>query len=128
MELAFNLFSDIVWIIMVETEVFAGIQKVLSKLIEEKNQRRFRKWNKSIAFTFKELGKTWTATLVAGVPGEVEEVESNKSTKYDIHVLTDSETWLGILNKEINAMSAVTSGKLKIKGKMTDLIKLKKVL
>lgn len=128
MERAFNLFSNIVWMIMAEVEVLAGINKVLSKLMEEENQRRFRKWNKSIAFTFKELGKTWTTTLVAGVPGDVEELGIDKSTKYDIQVLTDAETWLGILNKEIKAMSAVTSGKLKIEGKMTDLIKLKRVL
>lgn len=128
MELALNLLSDIVWMNMTETEVVAGIQKVFSKLMEEENQRRFRKWNKSIAFTFKELGKTWKTTLVAGVPGNVEELEIDKSAKYDIQVLTDTETWLGILNKEIKAMSAITSGKLKIKGKVTDLIKLKRVL
>ena len=87
---------------MAEVEVLAGINKVLSKLMQEENQRRFRKWNKSIAFTFKELGKTWTTTLVAGVPGDVEELGIDKSTKYDIQVLTDAETWLGILNKEIN--------------------------
>ncbi len=113
---------------MAEAEVLAGIQKVLSKLMKEENQRRFKKWNKSIAFTFKELDKTWTTTLVAGVPGDVEELQIDKSAKYDIQVRTDAETWLGILNKEIKAMSAVTSGKLKIEGKMTDLIKLKRVL
>jgi putative sterol carrier protein len=113
---------------MSEIEVVAGINKVLEKLLEEENQKRFKKWNKSIAFTFKDLGKTWTTTLTAGVPTDLEEKKIDKSIKYDIHVITDPETWIGIIQKEIKALSAVTSGKLKIKGKMTDLLKLKRVM
>ncbi|MHA2248521.1 MAG: SCP2 sterol-binding domain-containing protein [Candidatus Hodarchaeales archaeon] len=113
---------------MAETEVVDGIQKVLGKLMEEENQKRFKKWNKSIAFTFKELGKTWSTTLTAGVPGDLEEFTIDNSVKYDIQVRTDSKTWLGIINKEIKPMSAITSGDLKIKGKVTDLIKLKRVM
>ncbi|MHA2306175.1 MAG: SCP2 sterol-binding domain-containing protein [Candidatus Hodarchaeales archaeon] len=112
---------------MAETEVVDGIQKVLGKLMEEENQKRFKKWNKLIAFTFKELGKTWTTTLIAGVPGDLEENMINNSAKYDIQVRTDSKTWLGIINKEIKPMSAITSGDLKIQGKVIDLIKLKRV-
>lgn len=51
---------------MSETEVLAGIRKVLGKLSEEKHKKRFGKWNKHIGFTFKELGKTWTTVLTQG--------------------------------------------------------------
>lgn len=113
---------------MSETEVIAGINKVLSKLSEEKNKKRFKRWNKLIGFTFKDFGKTWVTTLSAGVPSELEEREIDKSVKYDIHVSTTPATWLGILNKKIDAMKAFTSGDLRIKGSMTDLLKLRKVL
>ena len=115
---------------MTETEehVVAGIKKVLGKLSEEENRRRFKKWNKTVAFSFKEFNKTWTTTLTNGVPGKLEIRKIDKTQKYDILMTTDSATWLGILNKEIRAMSALNKGTLKVKGKMVDLLKLKKVL
>ena len=112
----------------VEEQVVQGIKKVLGKLSEEENRKRFKKWNKTIAFSFKEFDKTWTTTLTNGLPGDIEEGGIDKSKKYDILLITNSETWLGILNKEIKVMSAYSSGNLKIKGKMVDLLKLKKVL
>ncbi|MHA1993905.1 MAG: SCP2 sterol-binding domain-containing protein [Candidatus Hodarchaeales archaeon] len=111
-----------------EDQVIEGIKKVLGKLSEEDNRKRFKKWNKTVAFSFKEFNKTWTTTLTGGLPGDLEEGEIDKSKKYDILLITDSKTWLGILNKEVKAMSAFSSGDLKIKGKMVDLLKLKKVL
>ena len=113
---------------MSEAEVLTGITKVLGKLSQEKHKKRFSKWNRSIGFTFKELGKTWSTMLKAGVPSDVTEREINKADKFDIHVITSPAIWLGILNKEVDAMKAFSSGDLKIKGKMTDLLKLKKVL
>jgi putative sterol carrier protein len=113
---------------MSEREVINGIQKVLGKLSEEKNQKRFKKWNKSIGFSFEDLCKTWVTELTAGVPSELEEHEIDKTKKFDILVKTNPATWLGILNKEIDAMKAYTSGDLKIKATMTDLLKLRKVL
>ncbi len=111
-----------------EGQVVNGINKVLGKLSKEENKKRFKKWNKTVAFSFKEFNKTWTTTLTAGLPGELTEEPIDKSKKYDILLITDSKTWLGVLNKEIKAMSAFTAGDLKIKGKMVDLLKLKKVL
>lgn len=112
----------------VEEQVVAGIHKMLSKLSEEKNQKSFKKWNKTVAFSFKELNKTWSTTLTAGLPGELLEGEIDKSKKYDILLMTDPKTWMRILNKEVNAMDVFQSGELKIKGKMMDLLKLRKVL
>ena len=112
----------------VEEQVVAGIHKMLSKLSEEDNQKRFKKWNKSVAFSFKELNKTWVTNLTSGVPGELLESDIDKSKKYDILLMTDPKTWLGIINKEVKVMTAFQSGDLKIKGKMMDLLKLKKVL
>ena len=111
-----------------EDQVVQGIQKVLGKLSEEENRKRFKKWNKTVAFSFKEFDKTWTTTLTNGLPGDLEVGPIDKTKKYDILLITNSKTWLGILNKEVKAMSAFSSGELKIKGKMVDLLKLKKVL
>lgn len=111
-----------------EKQVVLGIEKVLGKLSEEENQKRFKKWNKTVAFAFKEFNKTWTTTLTGGVPSPLEVGEIDRNKKYDILIATDSITWLGIINKEIKAMSAMSNGKLKVKGKVVDLLKLRKVL
>ena len=113
----------------VEQEVVAGIEKMVGKLSEEKYHKHFKKWNKTMAISFKELNKTWWVNLTAGIPDDqLNETEIDKSKNYDIHFITDSKTWLGIVNKEIKAMEAFTARDLKIKGKMLDLLKLKKVL
>jgi hypothetical protein len=113
---------------MSETEVINGIEKVLGKLSEEKHKRRFGRWNRTIGFTFKDFGKTWTTTISAGVPSELEEQPIDEIQKFDIHVLTTPAVWLGILNKDVDALKAIATGKLTIKGSVTDLLKLRKVL
>ncbi len=114
--------------IMSEAEVISGIEKVLGKLSEEKHKKRFGKWNRTVGFTFKNFGKTWTTKLSAGVPSELEEQPIDENQKFDIHVLTTPAIWLGILKKDIDALKALASGKLTIKGSVTDLLKLRKVL
>jgi putative sterol carrier protein len=111
-----------------EEEVVLAIKKVLGKLSEEKNQRHFRKWNKTIAFSFKEFNKTWYTTLTKGLPGELEECEFDKTQKFDISMTTDSKTWLEVINKDASALKVFQEGKLKIKAKTIDLLKLRKAL
>ncbi|NHJ01523.1 MAG: hypothetical protein EAX86_05240 [Candidatus Heimdallarchaeota archaeon] len=113
---------------MSESEVIEGINKILSKLSKEDNQKRFKNWDKKVGFSFADFNKTWTTQLSKGKAGELQEGPIDKSANYDILIITDPETWLGVVNKEIKAMEAFTSGKLKIKGSVTDLLKLKRVM
>lgn len=113
---------------MSESEVVSGILSILGKLSQEKNRKRFKKWNRTIGFTFEELGKTWTTTLSAGVPGDLVEGPIDKSVKFDILIKTNPATWLGVLRKEIDPIKAYTKGDLKIKAGMTDLLKLRRIL
>ncbi len=78
-----------------------------------------------MAFTMSDLDKTWKIVIEAGVPGEpIEE----KPESVDIWITTDSETWDKIMKGEEKGMKAYTKGKLKVKGKMTDLLKLQKLM
>lgn len=72
--------------------------------------------NKTIQFDFTgaETG-TWRLTIANGTISYAQEAaESPNAT-----VIVDSEDWLKLLRGELNPMSAVISGKLKIKGDMT---------
>ena len=54
--------------------------------------------------------------------------EFDKTQKFDISMTTDSKTWLEVINKDVSALKVFQEGKLKIKGRTLDLLKLRKVL
>ena len=110
---------------MSEADVVESIKTMLERFKTEKNQKRFRKWNKTMAFTMSDLGKTWVTTIEAGVPGELEE---KVPESVDIWITIDSTTWNSIIDGTESAMNAYTKGKIKVKGKMTDLLKMQKLM
>lgn len=111
---------------MTEEAVTEAMNKVLSKLHDEKNRKRFRRWNKTISFTFTDLDKSWHTILTEGVPSDL--IEGLPEEKSDIFIKTDSETWVKIRNKEIKALKAYNDKLIKIKGSTIDLIKLQRAL
>jgi putative sterol carrier protein len=72
--------------------------------------------NKTIQFDFTgaEPG-TWRLTLANGTISYAQEAAEHP----DATAIVDSEDWLKLLRGELNPMTAVLSGKLKIKGDMT---------
>lgn len=111
---------------MSETEAVEAFKKMLGNFqATEKSKKRFAKWNKNLAVTFTDLDKTYMTTIVAGVPGEPELVTIDKA---DIWIRVDSNTWTGIIGGKISGVKAYTGGDLKIKGSMTDLLKLQKTM
>ena len=111
---------------MSEEEAVNAFKKLLANFqATEKNQKRFAKWNKTLAVTFNDLDKTYLSTITAGVPNDPELVTIESA---DIWIRIDSSTWIGIMDDKISGMKAYTSGDLKIKGKMTDLLKLQKIM
>lgn len=111
---------------MSETEAVDAFKKMLGNFqATEKNQKRFAKWNKTLAVTFTDLDKTYLSTITLGVPSEPELVTIDKA---DVWIRIDSPTWIGIMDGKVSGMKAYTSGSLKIKGSMTDLLKLQKLM
>jgi putative sterol carrier protein len=110
---------------MSETETINAISKMLDNFKTEKNQKRFKKFSKTMAFEFTDIVKTYYSEIVEGNPGEIQEGEPEKA---DIKITSDSNTWIGIMSGEISGMKAYTSKKLKVKGKMSDLLKLQKLM
>ena len=60
--------------------------------------------------------------------GEVKSMEERAIENPDINVTIDGSVLLEIINKSTNAMQAYMAGKIKVKGSMTDLLKLQKLL
>ena len=111
---------------MSEEMAVGAFKKMLSNFTrDEKNRKRFSSWNKSMAVTFNDLNKTFVSQVVGGIPGEPELKQIEQA---DIWIKIDAPTWIGIMKGEVSGMKAYTSGKLKIKGAMTDLLKLQKLM
>ncbi|MFW9928386.1 MAG: SCP2 sterol-binding domain-containing protein [Candidatus Thorarchaeota archaeon] len=111
---------------MSESEAVDAFKKLLSNFqATEKNIKRFKKWNKTLAVTFTDMDKTYLSTITEGVPSDPEQKNIGEA---DVWIKVDSATWIGIMNDQISGMKAYTSGKLKIKGAMTDLLKLQKLM
>ncbi|PWI47803.1 hypothetical protein CEE45_09840 [Candidatus Heimdallarchaeota archaeon B3_Heim] len=110
---------------MVEEEYVAMINKLRENFLTEKAKKTYRKWNKTMAFNLTDLDKTFYFNIEAGNPNELIEGDPEKA---DIKIITDSETWVGIMKGEIGGMKAYTSKKLKVKGRMPDLLKLQKLM
>jgi putative sterol carrier protein len=110
---------------MAEEDAREMINKLRGNFLTDKAKKTFRKWNKTMAFNFTDLEKTFYINIEAGNPNEVIEGEPEKA---HVKIITDSETWVGVMKGEIGGMKAYTSKKLKVKGSMPDLLKLQKLM
>jgi putative sterol carrier protein len=71
--------------------------------------------NKTIQFDFTGAEEgTWRLTVANGTISYAHEVAENPNAT----VTVDSQDWLKLLQGELNPMTAVITGKLKIKGEM----------
>ena len=106
-------------------EIEAGLKKVAKKLDDPKLKERFMKFNKTIQFSFKDMGLNYCLTFENGT---VKEMKEGSVEKPDVFVDIGGDIFIGILKKELNPINAYSSGKIKVKGEMTDLLKLQKLL
>ena len=110
---------------MSEEGYIVAVGKLRENFFSEKAKKSFRKWNKTMGFEFTDIDKTVYFNIESGVPGEIIE---GVPGKINIKIITDTETWVKVMSGEIGGMKAYTSGKLKVKGKMPDLLKLQKLM
>jgi putative sterol carrier protein len=106
-------------------EVKKGMERVAAKLEDPELKEEFKKFYKSVQFVYTDLNSSYVMELAGG---EVKEIKEGTVDRPNIIVTIDSDTFLGIVNKEIDAISAFSQGKIKFKGAMTDLLKLQKLL
>ena len=106
-------------------ELKTGLMEVTKKLDDPKTKKSFEKFNKTMQFHFTDVGLDYYVTFEGGA---VVAFEEGKFENPAVDVIMDGDTFLGILKKELNPINAYSSGKIKVKGEMTDLLKLQKLL
>ncbi len=108
-----------------KNEIEDALNIVKGKFDDPKLKPRFTNFSKNMQFTFPDLNTSYLKRIVNGV---VQSLTEESIPEPDIHVTVDSSVLIGILNKKINPMKAYNLGKLRAKGKLTDLLKLQKLL
>ena len=108
-----------------KNDVEIALKKVINKFGKKEYKARYENFTKIIQFTFPDLKISY---LIKVKNGNVESFKEEKIDNPNIHLTIDSNIFLDILNKKIKPMAAFTTGKLKVKGNMLDVLKLQKIL
>jgi len=106
-------------------EVMVALNGVKTKLESPALQPSFVDFTKTMQFNFPDLNTSFLFRIENGV---LKELSESKLEKPDISVTASSDTLLAVMNKKMGAMSAYTTGKLKVRGSMKDLLKLQKLM
>ena len=109
---------------MTKDRILSELHGLGSRFEDPKIQRRFKEYNKTLQFVFPDIGakvymRIGDARLLEIVEGE---------TEAELEVTMDSGVFFGIMDKTESPMAAYSSGKLKTRGEVPDLLKLQKLL
>ncbi|RLF59793.1 MAG: hypothetical protein DRN25_03620 [Thermoplasmata archaeon] len=106
-------------------DIVKNLEIIKERLQNPALKERFSNFTKNLQFNFPDMN---TSYIVRIENGEVKSISEGELENPDIQVTADSDVLIDILNKKLNPMKAYTMGKLKAKGKLTDLLKLQKLM
>ena len=109
----------------IKKDIENTLNHIIKKLDDSKLKSIFANYTKNMQFTFPDLN---TSYVIIVKNGKVESLTENKIETPDIHITIKSGIFLDIINKKITPIKAYTTGKLKAKGKFSDILKLQKLL
>lgn len=109
---------------MEKGEIISELKSLGSKFEDPKIQRRFKEYNKTIQFSFPDIGVVIYMRIGDASLDEIGEGE----VEAELAVTMDSTMLKAILSREESPMAAYSTGKLKTKGEVPDLLKLQKLL
>ncbi|MHA1372432.1 MAG: SCP2 sterol-binding domain-containing protein, partial [Promethearchaeota archaeon] len=98
---------------------------ILNRYEQEKVKRKFRNWHHTLQLEFPDIQKTYIYKI-NGDSG-IELIESSDENP-TVKVTMDSDVFIRILTKQINPIRAFSSGMLKTKGEIKNLLKLKSLM
>ena len=106
-------------------EVRKGLERVATKFEDAEFRENFKRFCKKTQFVYSDINLSYVMEISNGM---VKELREGTVTRPDVVVTLDSDTFLAILNGETNALDAYSTGKIKYRGAMTDLLRLQRLL
>ncbi len=108
-----------------KVEIEAALHTIESRLKEPEVQARLKGVKQDLTLTFTDLNLSYLVRVQEAI---VEPTIVQPGEKHRVELVTDGETFLGILNRRVDALSAFTGGRLKVHGSLSDLLKLQSLL
>ncbi len=105
-------------------EIMEAVHRMVTKVEEPKNQKRFKNYDKIMLMTFKDIELDVTINFKDGKAV----VQEGTPETTDMKIITDTITLLGILDGSRSAMRSFMGGKIKADGSPRDLMKLQSLL
>ena len=105
-------------------ELLNAVKGQAAKFTDPRISKAFQKWNKTMQYFFTDINEYYKIVLADGEPVEVSQ---GKADTPDINYEMTTETFYAIVKKEMSGMKAYNQKKVKIKGPMSDLMKLQKL-
>lgn len=108
-----------------QEEIETALHTIATRFREPDLQERFKGLKRDVVFTFTDLNASYLFKIREA---SIEPTNMQPGDKSRVEVVTDSTTFLGILNRTVDGFAAFTSGKLKVHGPISDLLKLQELL
>lgn len=107
------------------TDIVPYLERICAQFEQPSVQAAFQGFAKTIQFIFPDLKRDFTLTIAEdGSASLAEQIVPQP----DMKVTTTSDTLAGILDRTVNPIQAYMTGKLKVSGKMDEMLKLQKLL
>ena len=109
---------------MTKDKILGMLQTLGERFEDPKIQRRFKEYNKTLLFIFPDIDAKMYMKI-----GDAELIEvAEGETEAELQVTMDSTVFFAIIEKTESPMAAYSTGNLKTKGEVPDLLKLQKLL
>lgn len=108
---------------MPNEELIEGIKKMVSKLEDPAYQDRFKDFDKTLQFNFKDADNYYLVFKDAKC-----EINEGDIEDPDMTIITNSEVIIDIMDGELSPTKAFMGGKIKAKGPMNDMLKLQMLM
>ena len=109
---------------MTKDRILDELRKLRVKFEDPKIKKRFEGYNKTLQFRFPDIDVDVFMQIGNGAIDAI----GVGIAEAELEVTMDSTVFFGILDKTQSPMAAYSSGKLKTKGEVPDLLKLQKLM
>ena len=106
-------------------DIVPYLERIRSRFEQPETREAFQCFARTIQCVFTDLQRNFTLNIAQDGSASLAE---ETVPQPDIQVTTSSDTLAGILDRKVNPELAFVTRKLKVSGKMEDLLKLQKLL
>jgi putative sterol carrier protein len=110
---------------IIKISIEEALQKILDRYNDPKVSKMFTNWQNTLMMSFPDLKKNYLFKINNDQGIKLEEGYEDDAA---VQVNLDSETFIKMMTKQINPIKAYSSGELEVKGKMKNLLKLRKLM